>query len=175
MIVVRIKKWIMKQQWRILQVRGIWGLLFGILVLAGLYVEYIPFLSALGLWGPFAFAAAILSVFLIMGYIYDRVLVMWAPSQEVTQERNPYQYVPSPKDQIFWFPIYSAILDATEQLADRFEVDKSNIEETRAYYAKLHSLKPDRKEDIDEAIRLRKEFVSKHPFAGVFGAEDAKE
>jgi len=162
---VRIKKWVMKQQWRIVQIRGIWGLLYGVLILAGLYVEYVPFFADMGFVGPFAFGAAVLLLFLIMGYIYDRVLVMWASSQEVTQERNPYQFIPSPKEHILWFPIYSTILDATERLADQFEVDKTSIEEARLYYAKLQQLRAERKEDIDEAIKLSEEFVSRHPFA----------
>lgn len=161
---MRIKKWLMKQQWRILQIRGIWGIFYGVLVLAGLYVGYFPFFVSLGFIGPFAFGGLILIAFLILGYIYDRVLVMWAPSQEVTQERNPYQYVPAPKDLIFWFPIYSAMLDSVERLAEAHNVDTIEIAEARSYYAKLEKLRPERKEDIEEAILLREKFVRDHPF-----------
>lgn len=159
-----VKKWLMKQQWRVIQIRGIWGLFYGILLLAVAYYEYIPFLADLGSNGPFVFAGIILIVFLILGYIYDRVLVMWAPSQEVTIERNPYQYIPSPKDHIFWFPIYSALLDVSEKLADEFNLDKSAIHETREYFSKLEKLRPERTEDIDKGIELRKQFIEKHPF-----------
>jgi hypothetical protein len=159
-----VKKWLMKQQWRVIQIRGIWGLFYGILLLAVAYYEYIPFFADFGPNGPFVFAAIILFVFLILGYIYDRVLVMWAPSQEVTIERNPYQYIPSPKDHIFWFPIYSALLDVSEKLVDEFNLDKSAIQDTREYFAKLEKLRPERKEDIDIGIKLREEFIEKHPF-----------
>lgn len=161
---MRIKKWLMKQQWRILQIRGIWGIFYGVLVLAGLYVGYFPFFVSMGILGPFVFAGLILFSFLILGYIYDRVLVMWAVSQEVTQERNPYQYVPAPKDNIFWFPVYSAMLDTIDRLAEAYDVDRTEIAEARAYYAKLQNLRPERKEDIEEAILLREAFVKKHPF-----------
>jgi hypothetical protein len=159
-----VKKWLMKQQWRIVQIRGIWGLFYGILLLAVAYYEYIPFFVAMGTNGPFVFAGVILFIFLILGYIYDRVLVMWAPSQEVTIERNPYQYVPSPKDHIFWFPLYSALLDVTEVLAKEFDVDTSVIEETREYYAKLQQLRPEIRDNIDKGIELREEFVRTHQF-----------
>jgi hypothetical protein len=154
----------MKQQWRIVQIRGIWGLFYGLLILAYAYFEYIPFFYDLGFWGPFTFAGVMLFAFLILGYIYDRVLVMWAAGQEVTQERNPYMYVPSPKDHIFWFPIFSSLLDSTEKLANEFGVDTTAIAETREYYAELQSLRPERKEDIEHAIELRKKFVAEHRF-----------
>lgn len=158
------KKWLMKQQWRVVQIRGIWGLFYGILLLAIAYYEYIPFFVDMGAVGPFVFAGTILFTFLIFGYIYDRVLVMWAPSQEVTIERNPYQYIPSPKDHIFWFPIYSALLDVSEKLADDYNIDKTAILETREYFSNLEKLRPERSEDIDKGIELRKEFIEKHPF-----------
>lgn len=154
----------MKQQWRILQIRGIWGLFYGVLVLAALYVEYVPVLNQLGALGPIYFAMIILLVFLILGYVYDRVLVMWAASQEVTQERNPFQYVPSPKDLVFWFPVYSTMLDTLERLGDKYGLDTQEISDTREYYAELQKLRPERKEDIERAIELRRKYVRKHPF-----------
>ena len=165
---MKIRKWIMKQQWRILQIRGIWGIFYGVLILAGLYVNYVPFFNEMGVIAPFAFASTILFVFLIIGYIYDRVLVMWAPAQEVSQERNPYMYVPSPKDHIFWFPVYSILLDVTEELAISVGADTAAIDEARSYYSRLQALRPERGEDIDEAKELRQEFVSKHPFSDIF-------
>jgi hypothetical protein len=166
-----VKKWLMKQQWRIVQIRGIWGLFYGILLLAVAYYEYIPFFVDMGAYGPFVFAGFILLTFLILGYIYDRVLVMWAPSQEVTIERNPYQYVPSPKDHIFWFPLYSSLLDAAEQLATLANVDTSAIDETRQYYFKLQKLRAEIKEDIDKGIELREEFIKSHTFSSILEEE----
>ncbi|TFG34231.1 hypothetical protein EU527_04220 [Candidatus Thorarchaeota archaeon] len=170
---MRIRKWLMKQQWRILQIRGIWGVFYGVFILAGLYVGYVPFFNDMGILGPLTFALTILLVFLIIGYIYDRVFVMWAPSQEVTQERNPYMYVPSPKDHIFWFPLYSTILSVTEELAEKVGADTTAIKETKSYYSKLQALRPEINQDIDEGIRLRQEFISKYPFSNVF--DDTKE
>jgi len=161
---MRIRKWFMKQQWRIVQIRTIWNLIYGIFILAGLYVGYIPILADMGIMGPFIFAGIVFFSFLIIGYIYDRVLVMWAPSQEVTYERNPYQYVPSPKDHIFWFPIYSTILDACEQLAEEFNMDTEDIKATKKHYAEIQKLRPERNEDIDRSVELRKEFVAKYKF-----------
>jgi hypothetical protein len=161
---MRIRKWLMKQQWRIVQIRGIWSLFYGVLLLAYAYFEFIPFFAEMGILGPFIFAATLLVVFLILGYIYDRVLVMWAPSQEVIMERNPFQYVPSPKDHIYWLPVYSTLLDVADSLAVEAQVDRSSIHEVREYFSKLITLNPERKEDIEEGARMRAQYVSEHPF-----------
>lgn len=164
---MRVKKWIMKQQWRIVQIRGIWGLFYGILLLAYAYYEYVPFFSEMGTLGPFAFSAAVFLGFIILGYIYDRVLILWAPSQEVSTERNPYQFVPSPQDRIFWFPLFSSLLDISEQMAEHFDVETEQIDETREYYHKLNQLKAIRKEDIATAEKLRDEFMSRHHLSDI--------
>ncbi len=164
---MRIKKWLMKQQWRIVQIRGIWGLFYSIALLAISYYVYIPFFSDLGVLGPAAFMMAAFVGFLILGYVYDRVLVMWAPSGEVTQERNPYQYVPSPKEHIFWFPLFSTLLESAEKLGGHFGVDTTIIEETKQYYSELQKLVPENKNHIERAISLRKEYVSEHSFADI--------
>jgi len=169
---MRIKKWIMKQQWRIVQIRGIWSLFYGILLLAIAYYEFVPIISDMGLMAPFVFAGIVLFGFLILGYIYDRVLVMWAPSQEVTIERNPFQYVPSPKDKVFWFPIYSALLDVSEQLAQHYNIDAAAVKETRDYYSELQKLRPERNEDIDRGIELREEFIRSHDFSSILDEKE---
>ncbi len=161
---MRIRKWFMKQQWRIVQIRGIWGLFYGIFLLAYAYFEYIPIFAGLGMWGPVVFSGVLLVVFLILGYLYDRVFVLWAPSQEVVIERNPYQYVPSPKEHIFWFPLYSSLLDSIEKLAMEYGIDTSDIQETKEYYAEIQKLRPDIPDDLERAVELRNDFVSKHRY-----------
>lgn len=162
-----LRKWTMKQYWRLLQVRGIWGLFYGVLLLAVAYYTYIPFFVEMGTLGPFALAACMLFVFLILGYLYDRVFVLWSPQQEVVRERDPFQYVPNPRDRIFWFPIYSVILSTLESLAQEFDVDRTAITDTREYFAELQNMRPERREDIDNAIALRKKFVEAHPFSRI--------
>ncbi len=161
---MKVRKWLMKQQWRIVQIRGIWGLFYGILLLAIAYFEYIPFFVDLSIFGPFAFAGLLLFVFLILGYLYDRVFVMWAPSQEVNMERNPYQYVPSPKDHIFWLPLYNSMLEITKTLANEYDVDTQAIEDAKEYYSKLQQLRPERKEDLEKSEELRDDFLATHSF-----------
>jgi hypothetical protein len=100
---------------------------------------------------------------------------MWAPATEVTMERNPYQYVPAPFDHIFWFPVYSSILDTMERLAENLELDTDSIKDTRDYYSKLQLLNPERKEDIDKASKLRQEFLKNHKFSEVIRNDNLQE
>ncbi|MFX1484568.1 MAG: hypothetical protein ACFFCP_15425 [Promethearchaeota archaeon] len=71
------------------------------------------------------------------------------------------------RDIIFWFPVYSSILTATDQIADELNLDTSIIEETREYFFKLEKLRPERTEDIDTAIELREEFLRKYRFRDI--------
>jgi hypothetical protein len=164
----------MKQQWRIVQVRGIWGLFYGILLLAAAYYGYLPYIKDMGEIGPFIFAGILVFSFAILGYIYDRVFVLWAPSHEVTQERNPFQYVARPIDRIFWLPMYSAVLDSCEQLANEFGIDPQIILETREYYAEYEKLRPEKREDIDAAIELRDKYVRNHSFKEIVSESEDK-
>lgn len=162
-----IRKWLMKQYWRLIQVRGIWNLFYGVLIFSIGYYLYVPFFYDMGAWGPLVLAAALLFSFLIFGYLYDRVFVMWGPQQEVVIERNPFQYVPHPRDRIFWFPVYSSILSASQKIAEEMNLDTSLVQETKQYFAELEKLRPERTQDIDKAIKLRDEFVEKHRFKDI--------
>ncbi len=158
-----IRKWLMKQYWRTVQVRGIWNLFYGILLLAIAYYIYIPFFDDMGAIGPFAFAGTLLVVFLIIGYLYDRVFVMWGPQQEVTMERNPYQYVPHPRDHIYWFPLFSVMLQASKEISEKLELDTEVITATQKYFSNLEKLRAERKGDLDIATQLRKAYYNEHP------------
>ena len=161
----------MKQYWRLVTVRGIWNLFYGILLLAIAYYIYLPYFYNMGALGPFALASVLLFVFLIIGYLYDRVFVMWGPQQEVNIERNPYSFVPQPQDHIFWLPAFAGLLEASAQLADEFGIDKTNIDETREYFDTLQKFSPLKAEDIDKAIEHQKEFARKHSFKSIIKDE----
>ncbi len=169
-----VRKWIMKQYWRLVQVRGIWNLFYGVLLLGIAYYVYIPVFYDMGALGPLVFAAILLFSFLIIGYFYDKVFVMWGPQQEVVIERNPFQYVPQPRDRIFWFPVYSALLSASESIANKLELDTTSIKDTRTYFAELEKLRPERPQDIDKAIKLREAFLKDHHFSNILGREETE-
>ena len=88
---------------------------------------------------------------------------MWGPQQEVTMERNPYQYVPHPRDTIYWFPLYSVLLQSSKELAEKLEFDTDVIESTQKYFSELAKLRPERKGDLDIAVDLRRKYYAEHP------------
>jgi len=159
---VGVRKWLMKQYWRTVQVRGIWNLFYGILLLSVAYYVYIPLFADMGVLGPLVFAGILLFSFLIIGYLYDRVFVMWGPQQEITLERNPFQYVPHPRDRIYWFPLYSVMLQASKDLLQKLECDTDVIESTQEYFSELEKLRAERKGDLDVAVELRKKYYANH-------------
>ena len=167
-----LRKWIMMQYWRLTQVRGIYSVFYGILTLAGLYVMYVPLFADYGLMGSLTFAGLILLVFLILGLLYDRVFVMWSPQAQVVVERDPYQYVPLPIDRILWFPWISTILDSTQSILNKLDLDDELIEEVREYYSKLQSLSPTDIMNLEIARGLTSEFVSSHPFGESVQSEE---
>ena len=167
-----LRKWIMKQYWRLVQVRGIWNLFYGILLLAIAYYVYIPFFYDMGAIGPFVLAGILLFSFLIIGYLYDRVFVMWGPQQEVSIERNPYSFVPQPLDHIFWFPVFAGLLDVSAKVAEEFELDPTSVEDAREYFDRLQKYTPLNPGDIDAAIEHRKSFVQTHPFRTITEEHD---
>jgi hypothetical protein len=66
------------------------------------------------------------------------------------------------------------MLEGIKALAVSLDVDTSAIEETEEYYHKLQQLRPERSEDIEKGIRLRKDFLSSHSFSEIL-AEDNTE
>jgi hypothetical protein len=62
-------------------------------------------------------------------------------------------------------PLYSSLLEITEGLARNVGADVSKIDDAREYYLELLALRPEKKQDIEKAILLRKKFLSEHPFS----------
>ena len=79
--------------------------------------------------------------------------------ENLSTERIPYRYGPSLKECIFWFPIYSALLDASERLAEEMDSDELVIEGRCSYHLELQKLGPERGEETDKGIRLREVFA----------------
>jgi len=162
-----IRKWLMKQYWRLTQVRSIYSIIYGILTLAAVYVVFIPVFADQGLVGTLMLAGTIFLVFLILGFLYDRVFVMWSPQAQVMIERDPYQYVPTPLDRILWFPWISTLLNSMEQILGEMNLDDEIVKEVREYYSSIQALTPSDDKNLKIADELVKRFIKDHPFANV--------
>lgn len=154
------KFFFMKWRFRLDQARAIFGLLTFAFLLAAGYVEYISFLDKLGFWGVIIFTILIFIVFIIGGYLYDRVFSLWSENQAVNIERNPYTYVPSPKEQWYTMAVYGYIFNSLNQIAKKLEIDLDNEDELRLFLQHYLSMSPNTPNYVEEVEKLK--VISKH-------------
>ena len=94
-----MKKWFMRQYWRIQQSQtlismGFWTTTLTLLIWP--YVRWRPMFDGtfLGIsttyWGLFGIGASVLLIVLLIGRIYDATLGLWREHLTVVQERNPF-------------------------------------------------------------------------------------
>ena len=88
---MNIKYFISKQLWRVRQAQSLYASIYAGLVIAGIYISYIPMLKDLGLLGTLTFAGIVYLVFVGFGYFLDKIK-MWQSDTEVLTKRNPYAY-----------------------------------------------------------------------------------
>jgi hypothetical protein len=103
-----IKKWVMRQYWRVQQSQafisvGFWATTLTLLIWP--YIRWRPVFAAneatLGIpntyWGLFSIFAGVMFSVLFIGWVYDRVLGLWIEWRSVDTERNPFMtYALSP-------------------------------------------------------------------------------
>jgi len=95
----KLKKLAMRWRYRLDNARAIFGLLTFAVLLGATYAKRIPWFMEQGFWrGDFLLSLLILLVFVIGGYLYDRAFELWSEDITVRVERNPYTYVPGPKE-----------------------------------------------------------------------------
>lgn len=154
------KFFFMKWRFRLDQARAIFGLLTFAGLLAVGYIDYISIFDRMGFWGVVIFTIIIFFVFLVGGYLYDRVFSLWSENQAVNIERNPYTYVPSPKEQWYVMAIYGYIFNSLSQIAKKLEIDLNNEEEMRLFLQHYLSMDPKTPNYISEVEKLK--VISKH-------------
>jgi hypothetical protein len=98
---INLKEFFMRWKWRLDNARAIFSMLTFALLLAGQYIRYITALDNLGFWGVMVLSAIAFVAFAIFGYVYDRILKLWSEQTKETILRNPYTYMPNPKEEIF--------------------------------------------------------------------------
>ena len=145
----------MKWRFRVDQARAIFGLITFAALLALGYTDYISFFKNQGFWGVIEFTLIILAVFLIGGYLYDRVFKLWAETQTVNVERNPFTYVPGPKEYINHLATFSFIFMSLTEIAEKLDIELEAAEYIRLHMKTYYDLTT-KKENFDqEALKLK--------------------
>ncbi|NPE07421.1 MAG: hypothetical protein GNW80_03985 [Asgard group archaeon] len=147
----------MKWRFRLDQSRAIFGLLTFAALLAVSYVSKIPWFRDQGFWrGEFFLTILILIVFMMGGYLYDKFLRLWAQTGTVTVSRNPYTYVPSPKEfnsTISWF---TYIFTALNQIAKKLDIEIEGEELIKQQLTHYVSLSVEDSDFQEQAKKLKK-------------------
>jgi len=158
------KKWTMKQYWRVMAVRGITGSALWALVLGGFYYKYIPALETMGLIGAVILALPIILIFLAIGYVYDSTFKLWNQQKQVLIERNPYQFVPRPRDFVFYYPLMFLFIRFIDEVSEKVRVSSGSLTELRNHYATLFSLDSQQIEDLNKSREMSQSFLTRMPF-----------
>lgn len=149
------KYFVMKWRFRIDQARALFGLITFAALLAVGYFEYITFFYNQGFWGIIEFTLIIFVVFLIGGYLYDRVFRLWAETQTVNVERNPFTYVPGPKEYINHLATFSFIFMSLTQIAEKLDIDLEAAEYIRLHMKTYYDLTTSKENFDKEALKLK--------------------
>ncbi len=149
------KFFVMKWRFRIDQARSVFGLLTFAALLAVSYIEYLSFFERQGFWGIIEFTLIIFAGFLIGGYLYDRVFRLWAETQKVTAHRNPYTYVPNPRERIITLGYWTYILQSLDQIAEKLDLDIKSKDLMRPLIEYYISLTPNISDFEDKGLKMK--------------------
>ena len=143
------------------------GLLQDVLVFGALYVTIIfpdvvvdGFVPINYLMIGILFLSMPLYLFLTAaGWYYDKKLQIWSVDYAVKFERNPYQFVPYPREGIVEIPFYLAMFRLLNEVFEKMNLDNSELERMIEYLETYKKLNVSRDEDMTEARALRKNLV----------------
>tara|TARA_B100000749_G_scaffold260925_1_gene232743 strand:+ start:632 stop:1174 length:543 start_codon:yes stop_codon:yes gene_type:complete len=94
-----MKKWFMRQYWRLQQSQTLISMVFWCTTLTLLIWPYVSwrfeaeketFGIAMTYWGLGSIAGGVFAIVLSIGYIYDQFLALWKEQRTVDTERNPF-------------------------------------------------------------------------------------
>lgn len=152
-----VKYFVMKWRFRLDQSRAIFGLVTFAVLLADSYAPKIPWFKDQTFWrGEFILALLIFVIFALGGYLYDRSFKLWSETTTVSIERNPYTYVPNPKEQWQSRAIWTFTFTILSQIAEKLDLEIENEEFMRLFIQHYYSLTPSSENIVQESVKLSK-------------------
>lgn len=158
-----VKKWIMKQYWRVGTIRSLASLGLGVLVLGKAYYVYIPALKEQGLLGALVLGSILFVIFLFIGYLYDKKARMWSQKTQVSIERNPYYYIANHHTRAMEYPIFYSLLWFLKHMEQKLQIESSTIDEL-VEYLNTYFGRDLTKRDLDETREAADEAQDQHYF-----------
>lgn len=152
---MKLKYFSMKWRFRLDQARMLFGLITFAAILGAQYIEYISVLNNLGFWGVIIFTIMIFFTFIVGGYVYDRIFKLWSETQTVAVERNPYTYVPNPKELIFNWGMWAYLANSINQIADKLDIELEAAPLARKHMEEYYRLNPRTPNFVEKSKELR--------------------
>jgi hypothetical protein len=135
------KYFFMKWRFRLDQARAIFGLVTFAVLLAASYEQKIPWFKDQLFWrGEFLLAVLIFIVFMVGGYIYDRIFRLWSETAKVAIERNPYTYAPNPKEQLVRMGIDFFTFNSLIEISKKLDIELTGAETIKELTERYYSL-----------------------------------
>ncbi|NHJ46177.1 MAG: hypothetical protein FK733_00180 [Asgard group archaeon] len=149
------KYFVMKWRFRLDQARAIFGLVTFAILLANSYGDDLPWFK--DDWRrEILLAVIVFFIFALGGYLYDRSFRLWTETQKVSVERNPYTYVPNPKERWQSRAFWSYNLTVLSQIAEKLDIKIENEEFMRLFISHYYSLTPSHDNIEQESVKLSK-------------------
>jgi len=156
----------MKQYWRVGTIRAWLSLGLGMFALGKIYYVYIPELAELGLLGALLLGGVLVLLFLGVGWLYDVKGMMWSAKMQVVAERNPYRYVPSPRNFAFDYATIYAMLGTLRNIFSELHLEVVGLDDTIKYLDTYFRFRENKK-DMIAAEKEGKDFMKTHPLSQV--------
>ena len=134
--------------------------------LGKIYYIYIPELVELGILGALLLGGVLILLFLGVGWLYDAKGMMWSAKMQVAAERNPYRYVPSPRNFAFDYATIYAMLNTLRIVLLELHLEVASLDDSIKYLDTYFKLRENKK-DIVAAEKEGKDFMKTHPLSQV--------
>lgn len=159
-----VRKWVMKQYWRVSQIRILTSLGLSMLVIGKLYLDYVPILRDYGGLGALLLGMMLFLAFLGLGWIYDTRMRMWSQKFQANYERHAYYHIPAIRSLTYEYPIVYALVQTIKGVAEKVEIDDSAINRISEFMQEYFSLRANRR-DIERTIEMSNEFLEEYPIS----------
>jgi hypothetical protein len=91
------------------------------------------------------------------GWYYDKKLRIWSADYVVNFERDPFQYVPDPRNGIIEIPYFLILFKTLNEIFGRLELDQSQLTDMIQFLEKYITLTSSIDQNMSDARALRKE------------------
>ncbi|MBD3407682.1 MAG: hypothetical protein GF411_16310 [Candidatus Lokiarchaeota archaeon] len=160
---VSISKWLMKQYWRMGQIRTLLSLALGMMVLGRWYYGYIPIIQDWGVFGAIFLGSILILLFMGIGWYYDVKAVMWSYSIRAKILRNPYSYIPNFRSKAIEYPIFYILIKTLIQFQKKLGIKNSSLTQLPNYFITYFN-RGIQKSDLLDSHSASKEYMKEHPF-----------